>query len=281
MIPHPLSVVFEAGDEVRRELALISDQEAKLRVLDRRVVALRIIARVVVSNLGAPHAAEAAATRAAAHHGEPREESDRTSRCRHLVGRERSAAPETAIRVKGQFGVRYAAVESQRRFDIVELRRRLVGLARQSGERIELKEATARRQVVRPEKSGGHDNQLRRESFGLIAGIERIDATLEVFHGPAGEERRVVLGENVVDEHEIADAPGDDLATDAHIPGFARKIQIAFAQVRAGVPVGRVVKQLGLRQQAPSAAARARLQFQLESLLTEHEAVIAKTIAVR
>ena len=94
----------------------------------------------------------------------------------------------------------------------------------------------------------------------MPGGADGIRALLEVLEREAGDERDPVLGEDVGDEDQVADAPGDDLPPDPEIERGELDIDVAFPQLCVDLAPDGVVDQLGLGKKRPAVPAGGQLE---------------------
>src|SRR3972149_4061822 len=104
------------------------------------------------------------------------------------------------------------------------------------------------------------DNQFERSKPRIGAQLPRIHGAFEIFQRPAGEQRLVVLGEDVVHEHQVAEPPSDYLPAYTQIPVSGRVVNVTLPQFALILAVKMIVSKIALRQQPPGAAGGIELE---------------------
>jgi len=110
----------------------------------------------------------------------------------------------------------------------------------------------------------GDGDEIQGEGAGIQAELHRVAPHLQVFQAPPDEEGDEVLGEQVVDEDQVARPPGDDLPPHADVEDpQGRQVDIELPKFPISSFLYGVPDQIGLEEK-PAVGRTLLGQFYLE-----------------
>src|SRR3990172_2994050 len=232
VLQHLLHIILGADGKIGPDLPLVAQEVPQGRIFDQGIRSRPILPGIVITEFETRDALEKGRTQTGAVNRQPRvgERSVGRIHARRLL-------EEAAKSVEGAFVTPEDPGEPQGEFGILRgggglpHGQALAGGPNPAGERVEEGEPLPFRELARREMRNG--DEIQGEGAWIHAELYRVAPEFQVFKAPPDEKGDEVLGEQVVDEDQVARPPGENLPPGADIEDLhGRKVKVEFPKVR-------------------------------------------------